>query len=574
MIHWMVWALLLLLLAGGLALVLFSLRLRRQAQAQRRELRSLYGVAESMISAVDLSEICKRIVKALPLIVNASHCYLFLHNRVGKQLDVLAGTDKYPVPSVPLEGVSGPVMCFKNNSLLEVPDAATCPFLDAAIVRTLGQKSVLFVPMHSEGEIFGVLEIEDRGGKRRFSEEQKACAQHVASLGALAMKLCEQRSMREQLYRTEKLAAVGELISGVAHELKSPLGSMAGLTELALARHKSGPLASELRAIQAEAQHATAILQRLISFARPQQPGPKLVDLNAVLRSVLVMREPKWREGAILCRLQLAPAAAMVNSEPAQLEQVFMNLLINAEQALQQAREKVITVRTTMLPKRVLISISDTGVGLSPELQNPGYGLFFDHRRAGGSAGLGLAVCKGLIESHGGSIRVINSPGQTTTFEIEYPLSVFSLEQAASGLAGRPARQGMPAGLTALVIDEDRHVQDSLLSLLSDRRYRVITVSSAEEALDLAERVRFDLVLCEVRLRGISGIELYKRLQHQIRSFVFLTTDAFHADLREMFSEHNQAVLGKPFTSADVERLLEEIEPLLMGSHAGETAQR
>jgi len=192
---------------------------------------------------------------------------------------------------------------------------------------------------------------------------------------------------------------------------------------------------------------------------------------------------------------------------------------------------------------------------------------FFDTRNPSETAGLGLAVCQSLIEGHGGTVTVRSSPGHSTTFEIEYPLADGMPREPVRPAADRAAAARTQANLTALVIDEDRKVQDSLLNLLSDRGYRVITVASGEEALDLTERARFDLVLCDVRLRGMTAIDLCRRLQNRVQSFVFLSSDAFSADLREMFSDQNQAVLAKPFTAADVERLLNEIEPRLLEAH-------
>lgn len=557
-----------LLPAAALALLgAWLVMFRRRNEAQKRLLRSLYGVAESMISADEAAAIYRRIVETLPVILHASHCYLLLHNRVSKELDVLAGTDKYPVQAVPLDATSGPAACFSNRALVEVPEAEQCPFLDPATVRRLGQKSLLFIPVISEGEIFGVLEVDDRRRKRTFTEEQKASAQHVANLGALAMKLCEQRRMREQLYRTEKMAAVGELISGVAHELKAPLASLLGLSELALARHPAGLAGADLRSIHSEARQASTILQRLISFARPQRPGPKLVDINNVLRAVIALREDKWEARGIRIRLQLSPVAPLVANDATHLEQVFLNLLINAERALEHSREKVITVRTAILAKRVLISISDTGPGLSAEMQKRLFHPFFDTRNPSETAGLGLAVCQSLIEGHGGTVQVRSSQGHSTTFEIEYPLADGVPREPVRPATDRAAAARTQANLTALVIDEDHKVQDSLLNLLSDRGYRVITVASGEEALDLTERARFDLVLCDVRLHGINGIELSRRLKNRVQGFVFLSSDAFSADLQEMFSDQHQAVLAKPFTAADVERLLNEIEPRLLEAH-------
>lgn len=561
-------SLFLLLIVGvpsALAFALAAWLFRRRSQAQKRELDTLYKVAEGMITAGDMGEVHRRIVLTLQSILGASHCYLLLHNRVSKQLDVLAGTEPFAFASLPMDAVSGEVTCFRNKAVLEVPDAEHCPFVDREVVRRLGQKSVLYVPVRSEGEVIGVLEVDARTRKRVFTEEQKACAQHVANLGALAMKLCEQRSMREHLFRTEKMAAAGELIAGVAQDLKSPLAAMGGLAELALAR-SGGPTAQELRGIQAEAQRASAILQRLLSFAQPQKPGPKVVDVNAVLRAVASLREEKWQQRGIEARLQLSPVPPMIHSEPEHLEQVFLNLLINAEGALELAPEKTITVRTTIAAKRVLISISDTGAGLTSDR------LLYDSIRPTRTAGLGMAVCQSLIEGHGGSIRLRTAVGHGTTFEIEYPLAV-SLEREAP--APSPAEgasvERLSSSLTALVIDEDQRVQESLLSMLSDREYRVIVVGSAEEALDLAERARFDLVLCDAHLRGMGGIELYQRIRQRIQTFVFLT-DAFNPELREMFGDGDQAVLAKPFTAADVEALLEAVEPRLLEAHAGPPA--
>jgi GAF domain-containing protein len=178
------------LLPSALALALVTWRFRRKSAAQQHQLTSLYAVAEHMISATDPAEIYRRIVRTLPPMVDATHCYLMLYNRVNRQMEVLAGTDRFPATTVPMDSVSGPVTCFQNKALLEVPDAQRCPFLDAGIVEKLGQRSLLFVPMISEGEVLGVLEIDDRRRKRTFNDDQKASAQHVANLGALAMKLC------------------------------------------------------------------------------------------------------------------------------------------------------------------------------------------------------------------------------------------------------------------------------------------------------------------------------------------------------------------------------------------------
>src|SRR5713226_112602 len=134
---------------------LMTWRFRARSAGQQRQLANLYVLAEKMISARDPGEIYRWIVNALPTMLRATHSYVLLYNRVTKRLDVLAGTDKFPVVSIPMDAASGPATCFKNKALIEVPEAESCPFVDGEIVRKLGQKSLLFVPMISEGEVFG-----------------------------------------------------------------------------------------------------------------------------------------------------------------------------------------------------------------------------------------------------------------------------------------------------------------------------------------------------------------------------------------------------------------------------------
>jgi signal transduction histidine kinase len=536
-----------LILAGALASI-WWFRERRMA-ALRKQMRLLNSLGEQVIGATSSTEILRRLMLNLPALSDATGVGLYIHNRAAKMLEGVH-SNKTAVESIDPQAPSGSMAsgiaaCFRNHSLIAIPDVRRSPHFRKEDT-VLAPRSVLLVPMLAQNELMGVLEIHHSRRFHYFGQGEQAAMQHLANQIATALKLQEQHSMREQLFRSEKLAAAGQLISDVANELRSPLQSIATLATALLSRNGDAYHA-ELDSITTEANRASEIVARLVSFANVEQAQAEPLDLNAILSGLLKFRAPEWKAKGVEIKSQLAVKRAIVLGSPGQIEQVLLNLLVDAEKSAAEAREKVITVSSSLLAKRVLVEISYPL--RSPDVR--GDSTDGDHT---GSGALGLGVCRGIIESHGGEFRVVRTSPAMARFDIELP--VIEARQTGSGPSelSEAIRQ-----LTVLVVEPDTKVQRQLVQMLGDRGDRVVPVSSAEEGLDIVDRLRFDMVICAVRLPSLNWVAFCERVRLRVGGFVLLT-DAFNSEVGRAFRDSEGFVLTKPVDETDLHRICRAVE--------------
>jgi signal transduction histidine kinase len=536
-----------LILAGALASI-WWFRERRMA-GLRKQMRLLNSLGEQVIGATSSTEILRRLMLNLPALSEATGVGLYIHNRATKTLEGVHSNDA-GVETIDPEAPSGSMAsgiaaCFRSHALIAIPDVRrSLHFKKEGTV--LAPRSVLLVPMFAQSELMGVLEIHHSRRFHYFSEGEQAAMQHLANQIATALKLQEQHSMREQLFRSEKLAAAGQLISDVANELRSPLQSIATLATALLSRNGDGHHV-ELDSITTEANRASEIVARLVSFANVEQAQAEPLDLNAILSGLLKFRAPEWKAKGVEIKSQLAVKRAIVLGSPGQIEQVLLNLLVDAEKSAAESRDKLITVSTSLLAKRVLVEISYPL--RSPDIR--GDSSDGDHT---GSGALGLGVCRGIIESHGGEFRVVRTSPAQARFDIELP--VIEARQAGSGASelSEAIRQ-----LTVLVVEPDNKVQRQLVQMLGNRGDRVVPVSSAEEGLDIVERLRFDMVICAVRLPSLNWVTFCERVRLRVGGFVLLT-DAFNSDVGRAFRNSEGYVLTKPVDETELHRICRAVE--------------
>jgi signal transduction histidine kinase/CheY-like chemotaxis protein len=536
-----------LILAGSLALI-WWFRERHMA-GLRRQMRLLNSLGEQVIGATSSTEILRRLTLNLPALSNATGVGLYIHNRGSRVLEGIhtsSSAVNVVDPEAPASSMaSGVAACFRKRALLAIPDTRRGPHFrreEAAV----SPRSVLFVPMFAQAELMGVVDIHHSNRFHYFSEAEQAAMQHLANQIATALKLQEQHSMREQLFRSEKLAAAGQLISDVANELRSPLQSIDMLAS-ALRSQNGEASHPELESITTEARRANEIVGRLVSFANVEQSQAEPLDLNAILSGLLKFRAPEWKVKGVEIKSHLAVKRAIVLGSPGQIEQVLLNLLVDAEKSAAEARDKVITVSSSLLAKRVLVEIAYPTRG--PD--NRGDSTDGDHA---GSGALGLGVCRGIIEGHGGEFRVVRTaPGQAR-FDVELP--VIEARQTSSGPSqlSEAIRQ-----LTVLVVEPDGKVQRQLVELLGNRGDRVVPVSSAEEGLDIVERLRFDMVICAVRLPGLNWVQFCERVRLRVGGFVLLT-DAFNSNVGRAFRNSEGYVLTKPVDETELYRICRAVE--------------
>ena len=537
------------LIAIGITMILlagfFLWTRERRLRSQRRRLRRTYKLGEEILGASSTAAILKRVSEALPGVIAVTRVQLYVYNRTAKALDVIvesgAAPESISLSSPPGGTPAGAAACFHYRTLLVIPDVDRSPFPVAAKTGDRAPKSLLFVPMIAQSEVVGVLELDQDDRMRDFSADEQALAQHLGNQIGVAIRLLDQRSVQEQLFRTEKMAAVGRLISGVVNELQTPLASIVDLAHRALEKARGGAADREVSAISAEAAKASGIVSRLVSYAAAEQVEARPVDIGALVRTLIEFREGDWKATGIRVRDLTSPESMFVLGSQGQLEQVFLNLFVHAEQSLAGAEQKSIAIRTSMLAKRLLVEISFTSPS---ELRKPE------------DTAAVLGVTRSVVAAHGGEVRLIEKNNSDPCFEVELPALV--RERGAS--AGRSAPRDVSRRMTALVIEPDEVAQRQLLVLLSGHGFRVVPVADSDTGLDLAHRMRFDAAFCSLHAPGLNWVELSERMHSRVCGFILLS-DGYDAELSADFEGDGQFVLAKPLQEKELERVLQSIEP-------------
>jgi two-component system NtrC family sensor kinase len=390
------------------------------------------------------------------------------------------------------------------------------------------------------------------------------------SVHCIARNMTERRRLEEQLMRSEKLSAIGQLVAGVAHELNNPLTSISGFTQLML-RDKTMPaqVHEDLTHIYTQAERAGKIVQNLLVFAREHKPQRLLVDLNDVLKSTLSLRAYQLRVDNIKVDLQLDPNLPQTVADPFQLQQVFLNLINNSHQAIVERGDPgVLTLRSVQTASvasengathvsTIRVSVGDTGVGISRANLNKIFDPFYTTKPVGQGTGLGLSICFGIIQEHGGRIWAESEIGAGTTMFIELPLLA-----EATGVGHSPeGNQQITAGeaqirCRVLVVDDEEPVALLLARLLRDLGHIPTVVTSGTAALDVVRREHFDMVLTDVKMPGMNGFELYQAIKERdpelSSRMAFITGDTMSPATQARIAQAGNPYLAKPFA---IERL-------------------
>jgi len=233
----------------------------------------------------------------------------------------------------------------------------------------------------------------------------------------------------------------------------------------------------------------------------------------------------------------------MVLGSEGQLEQVFLTLMVHAEQALANAPQKVITIRTSLLAKRLLVEIEFTA---APESRKPE------------ETASVLGVTRSVVAGHGGEVRLIDKPGADPHFEVELPVA--SKERAVAVATPLAATRASSGTATALLIEPDEVSQRQILALMAARGFRVVPVTNSDTGLELAQRIKFDAAFCSIHAPGLNWVELSERMQSRVGGFILLS-DGYDAELSADFEGEGRFVLPKPVQEGDLDRVLQAIEP-------------
>lgn len=365
-----------------------------------------------------------------------------------------------------------------------------------------------------------------------------------------------QRFAQSKLMQTDKMAGLGQLVSGIAHELNNPLTGIMGFAQLLLGRGLTQPQAADARLIYEEAERAARIVKNLLLFARDARPERDRVQLNEIVEKTLALRNYELRVENISLSMDLEDSLPPIIANPAQLQQVFLNLVVNAEQAIRHgAGEGNIYVRTWQPSRgRVALEIADTGPGIPVDVMPRIFDPFFTTKPAGLGTGLGLSIAFGILKAHEGEISVDSTPGHGAAFRVELPAADRSTQPAAPlGLRKEKISRLPPISRNEriLVVEDEPTVGRLIADVLGEEGYSTEIVLDGEEGLRRALHGDYNLIVCDLKMPLLDGRALHRELvakgsplQHRL---VFVTGDTLAPRTMEFLESCGVPYLGKPF---------------------------
>jgi signal transduction histidine kinase/CheY-like chemotaxis protein len=554
------------------ALAVRNAELYRRAREQSARLALVNKIARTITATHDLRAIFDHLIEHLHGVVPLDSAELALFDRTAQHLQ--------PVAHYPASDNTG-TLCVNYHDqdtvflrrlieqrqpvLLPLDDTGNPPITQRLVAA--GIRSCLIVPIVDGENLSGMLLLASRQSNafpaieiRTFAD----LAQHLAVAiqnaqlhQAREQAIANLRIAQQRLIQSERLTAVGELVAGVAHELNNPLTAVLGfagiLQEVATAEYQH-----DLTMIVESATRARRIVQNLLTFARQRESHLEEVDLNLAVRQVLSLLAYQMRTHNIRIEERLQPQLPVTVADATAIKQVVLNLLNNAQQALASWSGQRTIVVTTRLEvrenrQRLVLEIADTGPGIAPEHLPRIFEPFFTTKPVGEGTGLGLSICYGIVRQYHGNIRVQSAPGKGACFTVELPVQSFvsapSIREAA--VTVQPSSR-----YHILVVDDEAAVAELIARLLREQRCIVDVCHDGTQALDLLSRVAYDLIICDVRMPGMSGdelfVELKQRAPHLARRVLFVSGDTASRSTRDFFERSGVGYIEKPFTASEL----------------------
>jgi C4-dicarboxylate-specific signal transduction histidine kinase len=369
------------------------------------------------------------------------------------------------------------------------------------------------------------------------------------------------RHQQEALYQSERLATMGALLASVAHELNNPLGVAQMQLDLLAEELKDSDLQEHITELQQVTGRCIRIVQNFLTLARRNPPQRTAVQLNAVVEAGLQLLAHTLRLDSVIVHQHLAADLPLIGADASQLQQVVVNLLLNAQQVLHHvAAPRWISLTTwhDAARARVVLQIADSGPGIPAGLRARIFEPFFTTKPVGIGTGLGLSVCQGIIESHGGTIRVDHQPGAGAVFCIELPVEAVTAPEPP---APEPLAPASPPS-TILIVDDEIGIVRGLARLLRRDGHQVDTASNGRQALGMLHEREYDLILCDLRMPELDGPGVYRAVgafqPQALQRFIFLTGDTLSPEAGAFLEQTGMPRLIKPFSAADGRRVVQQ----------------
>ncbi len=544
----------------------------RRLADEKDALLVLNGLARSIASLQDLGQVVQLVAGAAVDLLKAEIAVLWLANGQELRPAAWAGLPESALPDLRLP-VAHPVLdralTQRRLDLSELVAPAGVP-PGSGLERVRGSLAIALV---SGGRLVGVLAVASEQ-PREFTGMDERLLIILADHAAIAVenarlyqqlkdRLDELQHTQDRLLQTEKIAAMGQLLAGVAHELNNPLSVLIGHTTLLHRTVEGGPLAQRAEKIAAAAERCARIVKNFLALARQRPPERRNVDLNRIVRDVVELLGYPLRVDTIEIASELAPNLPVLWADEHQLHQVVVNLITNAHHALRQVpgpRRIALTTRLDPARAQVSLEVADTGPGIPADIQRRIFEPFFTTKPPGQGTGLGLSLCRGLVESHGGSLEVRSEAGQGAAFRMVLPVTT----PERGGPAAAPADGGRTAvpGKSILVVEDEHEVAEALADLLIFEGHGVETAPNGVVALDKLATRPYDVIMSDVRMPELDGPGLYRALEQRrpelCRRVIFVTGDELTPETRDFLEQVKARTVGKPFELEQIRRAIQQ----------------
>jgi len=377
----------------------------------------------------------------------------------------------------------------------------------------------------------------------------------------IARDVSEQKKEAATAQQRDKLSRIGEVMAGVAHELNNPLSGVLGFAQLLQQKDPNGEHRREVERILDCANRCQKVVRSLLMFARPTGSERRPLGLNGVLEKTVDLLARDLKADGIEVVKELEPRLPFILADFHQVQQVLTNLITNAQQAMKVAHGRGrLVLRTFSREGHAAVSVGDDGPGIPPEILPRIFDPFFSTKKVGKGTGLGLSISYGIVLDHGGEILVDSEPGRGAVFTAVFPQAAMQVEDVAS----RPVTVEGPArGSRILAVDDEPILLDLYMEILRGMGHSVDTASGGAEALRKLEHERYDIVITDIKMPQISGVELYRRAQglrpEMRHQFIFITGDVNFLSEAQHSAITDCPCLLKPVDVSDIEAAIHDL---------------
>jgi PAS domain S-box-containing protein len=521
-------------MAGDLAFGISDLRLRKERRKTEialkqaaDEWRTTFDSIDDMICILDNNQQILRVnrrfadvFKTTPQALAGQYCYNVAH-----------GTDG------PLS-VCPHVKALKTNTTESVEYFE--PKLEMQIEETV---SPIF---NVRGRVVGTIHIMKDITKRKRSEEENIL-------------------LREKTEISSRMATVGEMAAGIAHEINNPLTSVIGFSELLMSGELPPDIKEPVKIIADGSNRVKEIVKRMLNFARQTKSAKTSTNLNELIDTTLELRNYVLRTANIEVIRQLDPDLPWVTVDSGQIQQVFLNLIVNAEYSMKKAQgQGTLTITSEKRGENVCISFRDNGLGMSPETKKKLFTPFFTTKEPGEGTGLGLSLSHSIILEHGGNIGIESEPGKGANFIITLPIALPEEDTPIEPRATECNTSEANKHARIMVVDDEEAIRTLISIILRKNGHLVDNTGNTEEVLPKIESTKYDVMIMDIHMPGLSGMELYRRITEKhpnlVRKFIFITGDSSDQNTRAFLRRNNISYIAKPFEKTE---LLHKVEELL-----------